>query len=236
LGKRPFSDKEKEMTDLITVDSSIGKIYFNKTPMGEAMVREVFSDNYKILSKGLTFEPGDVILDIGACEGMFSIMMAKLYPFSRVVSLEPVPQTFYSLIRNIGLNGATNIEPYNVGVGKETGSIPMFACKENMAGGSSAVMTFNPEQHTQINVDVLSLDDVFEKYHLSKVKLLKMDIEGLEYDVIYASKLLHRVENFVGEFHINKKLKDKGRDITELATWVGSKTNLMYYEPCYMAE
>ena len=225
------------MTDLITVDSSKGKFYFNKTPMGEAMAREIFSDNYRVLSKGPAFKPGDVILDIGACEGMFSIMMAKLYPFSRVIALEPVSQTFYSLIRNIGLNGTVNIEPYNVGVGKVSGKIIMSACKDNMAGGSSAVMTFNPAEHTQIEVDVLSLDDVFIKYNLAKVKLLKIDIEGLEYDVLYASKLLERVENFVGEFHINKKLKEvQGRDITELATWVGSKTNLMYYEPCYMAE
>ena len=223
--------------EMLTVEYPKGKFYFNKTPMGEVLVKEVFSDNYKVLSKGLAFESGDVILDIGACEGMFSIMMAKLFPQTRVIALEPVPQTFYSLLRNIGLNGAVNIEPCNVGVAKETGSMVISACNNNMAGGSSAVMTFNPVEHTQITVDVLSLDDVFEKYNLAKVKLLKMDIEGLEYDVIYASKLLGRVENFVGEFHINKKLKDvQGRDITELATFVGSKTNLMYYEPCYMAE
>ncbi len=223
--------------EMLTVEYPKGKFYFNKTPMGEALVREVFSDNYKVLSRGLTFNVGDVILDIGACEGMFSIMMAKLFPHTRVIALEPVPQTFYSLLRNIGLNGAMNIEPCNIGVGKETGLLPMSACNDNMAGGSSAVMTFNPAEHTQITVDVLSLDDVFVKYNLAKVKLLKMDIEGLEYDVIYASKLLGRVENFVGEFHINKKLKEvQGRDITELATWVGSKTNLMYYESCYMAE
>ena len=225
------------MAEYLTVEYPKGKFFFINTPMGEALVSEVFSDNYKVLSRGLTFEPRDVILDIGACEGMFSIMMAKLFPQTRVIALEPVPETYYTMLRNIGANGTTNIEPYNIGVGKETGTMPMFACQNNMAGGSSAVMTFDPATHTQIKVDVLSLDDVFLTYNLAKVKLLKMDIEGLEYDVIYASKLLGRVENFVGEFHINKKLKDiQGRDITELATWIGSKTNLMYYEACYMAE
>lgn len=220
---------------IVTHEFKGNKFFFNSTPQAEVLIQEIFSDNYRVLEKGIEFLPGDVILDIGACEGMFSVMMAKLFPMVRVVSLEPVPRTFYHLIRNIGLNGATNIEPHNIGVGIGKMKLMMSVPRDNHSGGSSAVMTFTPEWQTQVEVDVASLDEILGQY--DKVKLLKMDIEGLEYDVIYPSKLLGRVENFVGEFHINQKLKDElGRDIMELATFVGSKTNLMYYEPCYMAE
>jgi len=211
------------------------KFYFNSTPQAEVLIGEIFSDNYHVLQKGIEFLPGDVILDIGACEGMFSIMMAKLFPQTRVIALEPVPRTFYHLIRNIGLNGVTNVEAHNIGVGASQGKLMMSVPRDNHSGGSSAVMTFTSAWQTQMEVDVVDLDQVLSWFN--KVKLLKMDIEGMEYDAIYPSKLLNRVEHFVGEFHINKRLKEVlGRDITELATWIGSKTDLIYYGPCYMAE
>src|SRR3972149_2781619 len=137
------------------------KFYFNSTPQAEVLIGEIFSDNYHVLQKGIEFLPGDVILDIGACEGMFSIMMAKLFPQTRVIALEPVP-------------------------------------RDNHSGGSSAVMTFTSAWQTQMEVDVVDLDQVLSWFN--KVKLLKMDIEGMEYDAIYPSKLLNRVEHFVGEF------------------------------------
>jgi len=180
------------------------------------------------------FEAGDVVLDVGANEGVFSIMIAKLFPFVRVISLEPVPRTFYQMIRNIGLNGTTNIEPLNVGVGK--GVEGVMNVHKQFSGGSSLVDTYDSAQHDQIPVSLISLDDIVVKFGLKRIKLLKIDIEGGEYDAIYNSSILPMVENVVGEFHINSRLTERGFDINSLATYVGSKTNLVYYEKCKMAE
>jgi FkbM family methyltransferase len=210
------------------------RFFFNDTPTLPMIVNEIFGDNYKIFERGLEFEAGDVILDIGANEGIFSIMMAKCFPV-KVISLEPVPRTYFQMIRNIGLNGV-DVEAYNVGVGGKSGSISMVVGKD-LSGGSSGVQQFfDPELNFKLEVNVLSLDEVFEKYHIDKLKLLKIDIEGMEYETLYNTSVLDRVENVVGEFHMNTFLKDKLYDMNELATYVGSKSNLIYYEKCRMAE
>lgn len=210
------------------------RFFFNDTPTIPMIVNEIFGDNYKIFERGLEFEAGDVILDIGANEGIFSIMMAKCFPV-KVISLEPVPRTYFQMIRNIGLNGV-DVEAYNVGVGGKSGSVSMVVGKE-LSGGSSGVQQFfDPELNFKLDVNVLSLDEVFEKYHIEKVKLLKIDIEGMEYETLYNTSVLDRVENVVGEFHMNSFLKEKLYDMNELATYVGSKSNLIYYEKCRMAE
>ena len=107
------------------------------------------------------------------------------------------------------------------------------------SGGSSLVDTFRPHECEQVNVELMPLDeltDVNKFPFIDRIRLMKMDIEGGEYDALYDSSILPRVDFFVGEFHINERLKKQGHDMNQLATWVGSQTNLVYYERCNMAE
>jgi FkbM family methyltransferase len=212
--------------------------YFNTTPQAEALITEIFGDNYKVFASGIDkeFQPGDVVLDLGACEGMFSIMLAKLFPFLKIIALEPVPRTFYQMLRNIGLNGVTNIEPVNIGVAKETGKMVFSVGKDNYSGGSTSMMTFNPETCDQVEVILFSLDEIFKMFKIDKLKLLKIDIEGMEYDVLYNTTRLKDVQYLSGEFHTNLKLDAKGFRIDGLANYVGRHTKLVAIEACKMAE
>jgi FkbM family methyltransferase len=210
--------------------------YFNDTYMARDLVAEIFSDNYKVLESKLEFLPGDVILDVGACEGMFSIMLAKLFPQTRIIALEPVPRTFYHMLRNIGLNGCSNIEAYNVGLGAEIGKTTMFVGLKGDSGGSSAVMTFNPEWHEKVDVEIIGMDDAFELYGIDRVKLLKMDVEGMEYDILYNASVLGKVDYFTGEVHINARLDYDSRRIDGLVNWISNRTKIVHIEPCRMAE
>lgn len=104
------------------------------------------------------------------------------------------------------------------------------------------VVTPNFESQDIVNVEVVAFDDIFnickfsEIAEIDRVKLLKMDIEGAEYETLYNSTCLSKVDNMVAEFHINTRLETMGYDIDELATWVGSKTRLVYFEKMRMAE
>lgn len=224
--------------NLISVAYNNIEFQFTNTPTASQLIHEIFTDNYKVLERKLNLASG-VILDIGANEGMFSILMAKLFPTTRILSFEPVPKTFFTMIKNIGLNNITNIYPYNLGVGGKSNKSEIIYCDKTYSGGSSMVVKHNPDSQDMINIEVVALDDIFNPTKfpfIDRVKLLKMDIEGAEYETLYNSTILPRVDNMVAEFHINDRLTSMGYDINELATWVGSQTNLVYFEKMRMAD
>lgn len=211
------------------------KFQFYQTPTAPSLVNEIFGDNYHVLRSGVEFADGDTILDLGANEGMFSIMMARLFPQVRVISVEPVLRTYSQLVQNIMLNKVDNIIPYNFGVGKREDWVEIVVCKV-YSGGSSALINFIPESHTIEWIKTVPLDDIFKDNIHSRCRLLKIDIEGMEHEVLRSAKCLDRVDFLVGEFHINKKLEDKEYSIRCLVDYIKSKTCLLYCECIKMAE
>ena len=69
------------------------------------------SDYY--LLQTATFRDGDAAIDIGAHVGVMSIYLAKKFPFIHVYAIEPDPENYDCLKRNIELNGVTNVTVIN---------------------------------------------------------------------------------------------------------------------------
>lgn len=212
------------------------KFWFEPTRDAPGLIAEIFGDNYKVLQRGVEFREGDVVLDVGANEGMFSIMLAKLFPQTRVIALEPVPRTFWTLVRNIGLNGCGNVEARNVGIGKSGQKTAILNVSKDYSGGSTAWCTHNPEHHDRVEVELLSLDEAFSLYGIDRCRLLKCDIEGMEYEALYGSTVLPRVDYFTGEFHSNRRLDFESRRMDGLVTWVANQTQFIHVDLCHMAE
>lgn len=226
-----------EMTKLIlTHEFQSHKFSFLSTPTAPALISEIFSDCYEVLSKNIEFRPGDIILDIGACEGMFSIMMSKLFPFTRIIAFEPVSRTYAQMMQNIKLNGCTNIETCNMGIGKPNQHTVIFNVSKDFSGGSTAFCTFIPDDHDQIEINLMTLNDVFEMYKIDRCRLFKIDVEGSEYDALYFSTILSRVDYMTAEFHMNSILTFQSRRMDALATWCKNQTNLIHVDFCQMAE
>lgn len=200
------------------------------------LINEIFSDNYQVLKSKIEFPSGSVIVDVGANEGMFSVLMSKMFPQTRILAFEPVPRTYYQLLHNIGLNGCADIEHYNIGVGKPGQKTVVLNVSKEYSGGSSSVCTFVPEDHDQVKVNLISLDEMFEIYKIDHCRLLKVDIEGMEYEVLKDTTILNRVDYMVIELHKNKRLESYVKKQKELIEWMGSQTKLISVDFCEMAE
>lgn len=209
---------------------------FEDTRDIKALIDEIFGDNYEILKQGVVFSPGDVILDAGANEGVFSIMMSKLFPEARIISIEPVTRTFNTLIKNISHNNCKNITAYEVALGKPGDSTKTLIVSKDFSGGSTAHCTFNPDHHIKAEAKVISLDEAFALCKAERLRLLKMDIEGAEYDALYSFNSLDKVDYLVMEVHINTKLEFDCRRPDGLINWVGKRTKLINATLCKMAE
>jgi len=99
----------------------------------------------------------------------------------RVFAFEPNPQTYSVLITNALLNNAANLYAYNCAVGDKAG-IAVFNINPQDEGMSSLV--FKAEAGTQVSVHVTTLDRIAAITQLRNIRMLKIDVEGFEENVI----------------------------------------------------
>lgn len=129
--------------------------------------------------------PGEILYDLGACEGRFSIYAAK--NGIRVIAFEPEQKNFEVFTQNIRLNEvADKITAINAGVGAHQGTA-VLNIGQPWAGGHQKVV-----EHAEVRndlafdfvdrqtVNIVSLDEVIEKTGQPFPQYLKIDIDGSE--------------------------------------------------------
>lgn len=123
--------------------------------------------------------PNDVFIDIGANIGYFSILSATISPSVRVISFEPVKDLFKKMKENFSINDCKNIEAINAAAGEINERRELFISNADNLGMSSF---HQPENYSgrKEKVEVVSIDNWFKTSGLSKIDLVKLDIEGSE--------------------------------------------------------
>ncbi|MGA2237810.1 MAG: FkbM family methyltransferase [Candidatus Bathyarchaeia archaeon] len=131
---------------------------------------------------------GDVVVDLGANIGYFTMLAAKLVgKRGRVYAFEPEPRNYRYLLSNIELNGYDNVIAIHKAVSDRSGKVKLFMCPYdtghhtiNKYDGIQAYRpTFVDEKKEFIEVDQISLDEFFQGV-MTPVNVIKMDIEGAE--------------------------------------------------------
>ena len=142
--------------------------------------------NFHLLQK---FLPGSVYLDIGANIGTTALPIAFHNPDSEVHAFEPNPNIFEILKINKIQNNCSNIFLYNMAAGSKKERLPFFVSQQEEAnhGLSSLFKNSDILKAKSIEVDVIKVDDFFENLK-KKISLIKIDVQGLEWDVIQGSK------------------------------------------------
>jgi len=133
-----------------------------------------------------SFHPNtnDVVIDIGAHLGEYSLAVAK--NAETVIAVEANPDTFKILQKNIELNKTSNIIPINKAIYDSTGyqNLQIFGDKSGM---SSMVMNYE-DKSDSIKVKTETLDRLVDNLKLKKVDWIKIDVEGAEYNVLKGAK------------------------------------------------
>ncbi|TCH99798.1 FkbM family methyltransferase [Roseococcus sp. SYP-B2431] len=119
--------------------------------------------------------PGDVVVDIGANIGYFSIRFSQLVgPGGSVFSFEPVPTTRARLLRNIAENGCGNVTVCPVALMDRAASVTIFETESHGVAGLRELS----ENTTAHPVEGVRLDDYLSPP--KPVRLIKIDVEGAE--------------------------------------------------------
>jgi FkbM family methyltransferase len=137
-------------------------------------------------------KPGMVVVDVGANTGLYTLLFSLLVGSKgKVYAFEPVPSLAKRIEENVRLNGATNVDVFNVAAGCRTGSTKLYLSKGGGDGWASLYeWRYAGDKH--IDVDVVALDEWVRQYNVDRVDLLKIDVEGAELDVYLGAQNLFK--------------------------------------------
>jgi len=136
-------------------------------------------------------KPGDVVLDLGANIGYYTLIFAKLVgKQGKVYAFEPDPNNFKLLQKNIEVNNYTNVELIQKAVSDKNGKATMYIVEEHPAGNRLFDAHDKADRNT-IEVKTIRLDDFFNNDN-HEINFIKMDVEGTENKVIAGMPLILR--------------------------------------------
>lgn len=230
LSRKPFVKDQLEIKRLLkmgrrqhTSTFLIGKP-FRLTDAASFLqiYEEVFIQNiYKFHASNSS----PVIIDCGSNVGVSVLYFKKEYPNAKVIGFEPDPDAFKVLKHNVEQYNYKNVVLHNKAIWTSKTTV-----KFKVEGGASGKIS-ESEEDNLIEVETQSLKDLINE----RIDLLKIDIEGAEYEVIKDCKdKLDLVENLFVEYHSSVNEKQKLNEILEILTQKGFRYHIKeaYAAPC----
>ena len=148
------------------------------------------------------------IVDIGAHVGTFTVWAASRSPRARILAVEPNPETFAFLERNIRDNGLQDrVVAVNAAVGPESGVATLELVEHSLGTRLARAGTGT------VAVNVETIPSLLAAAGMRDVDVLKIDCEGMEYEVFAAldSDQLSRLAVIACEYH-----PEPGHSVAEL--------------------
>jgi len=143
-------------------------------------------------------EPHMVFVDIGANQGEFTLYAAKRLPAGKVLAFEPVEERYRHLIENVQMNGFENISAYNFGLSNRAGESEMYMpdnirrSNQTFNGlaneGTASVFRSSARPSRTCTARFETFDRVFRESRLSRLDVIKIDVEGAELHVLRGAR------------------------------------------------
>lgn len=134
-----------------------------------------------------------VIFDVGANVGLYSLAAAASHPGAAIHAFEPTPELVERFRTNIALNQFDHNAVNAIAVGQQSGEI--YLHYSGVKDGANEGMNYvSPEtgRATDCIVPMISLDDYCQQQQIGSIDLLKIDIEGHEYNALRGAENLLR--------------------------------------------
>jgi len=151
----------------------------------EYIIREIINN----------FSANSIIIDVGANIGTIAIPIAKITKNKGVdiIACEASNYIFTKLEENVSLNNLDNIILVNKAIYNVKKSITIFEQQSDSInqGLSSIYKNQDIGKYNEIEVEAIPLDDLIQEYNLTKpISIIKIDVQGPEYEVIMGADLI----------------------------------------------
>lgn len=127
------------------------------------------------------------VIEIGANIGAHTVWLAK--NAKQVIAVEPQPFLFYTLCAQVVLNSLQNVHCIMAGVGSEEGTMLVPHMDYSREANYGGIELHTPiKDIPNIEVPLITLDSLYFSYKITGRVFLKIDVEGMELNVLKGGK------------------------------------------------
>lgn len=198
-----MSSLKKILKNIIT-DLSLN-IYKKVSPDGFPSGWDLASDIQRLTPQANI----KTIFDVGANVGKMSLYFNKQFPHSKIVSFEPIKNTFQLLENNT--KNYQNISCFNHALGNSNTS-KQIQLNNNSEQNSLLDLINTNNQNISQNLEVINIktiDSFCSEENINKIDILKTDTEGFDFEVLQGA------EKFLNDTNISFIISEVGFNLSD---------------------
>lgn len=152
---------------------------------------------------GYDIRPTDVVVDVGANIGAFTVPAATAAYRGRVIAVEPDADNFRLLTANVRRNGCRNVAAVRQAVAGQTGRVRLTVDR------NSSGHRIGPADEAGATVPAVRLSDLLDAHQVDRCDFLKLDCEGAEFDILESMPPadFDRIRRIALEYHADVEQK-----------------------------
>ncbi|MEE8143456.1 MAG: FkbM family methyltransferase [Planctomycetota bacterium] len=175
-------------------------------------------DEYRL--RGLAAGELQCVVDLGGNVGLFAARVAPLA--QRVITYEPMEINYTQLLHNVELLG--NVTAVCAAATGQPGSVRIYQPIADRLSGVYSAYGGHLLSDEYVEVSAVTLDELFQKHQIERCDLLKLDVEGAEYEILHSAsaETWGAIRRLHGEYH-DVRPGERETRIDSFSAFLGSK-------------
>ena len=177
---------------------------FLRPDADESVVAEIFKWQEYKSAEEIIKNCALPILDVGAHIGIFSLYAKAINAAAKIYALEPEENNFDLLKQNVAVNNLSDVKIFKVALAGKSGSRDLKLALDSINHHLlSDFDKIEKEDCRHEKVSVITLGDFLRENNIGKIGLIKMDIEGGEYEIFesLSAEDFSKIGNVILEYH-----------------------------------
>lgn len=194
------------------------KLRMNSTDI-QAFTNVWILEEYNICR--MDIQENDVVIDIGAHIGLFTIYISQFCTKGRIFCFEPIKENYELLSYNINLNKIENVRIFSKAVTDKSDTIRIFLSSD------AAAHSLFIKGTKYVEVESTTLREILDSNKIEVCNLLKLDCEGSEYIILNSlpNFYFERIQKIVMEYHLAAENTQLIHDLVKKLVSLNYKVN-----------
>ncbi len=201
---------------LLRLEFRNGTTFTGNTKSLLLTVAEEIYHNHVYDQPPVSVQPGDIVLDIGANVGIFSVYAAQRGA-AQIFAYEPLPDNAVLIKNNLALNAISQAKVVQAAVSDKIGTAKLYLGHLDVG---NLLFDHNSvgKLETSIKVETVTLEHILKLHKLTHVDFLKLDCEGSEGAILLNTPkaVWKKIDKIALEFHDNVSALSHGEIVAKL--------------------